>query len=168
MFHEIFQSPEWLLLDKGVLSQEEVVELLTIRHRDDALEIKDIFQNWLEMLKPISGTVALLKQLRDSGYYNLYALSNYHILAFEKVYKENDFFQYFDGMIISALEKTIKPEREIYQKLITRYEIIPEEAIFIDDTEANLKGAEEFGMKTILFKSPHELKEKLRDYTIKF
>ncbi len=165
LYQEAFQCPEWLMLDKGVISQEEVVERLSLRYPNDTEEIENIFQSWTEMLKPISGTVAILKKLKDRDY-KLYVLSNYHIKAFNKVFKENDFFRYFDGMVISAKEKTIKPEAEIYQKLISEYKIIPEESIFIDDTEENLKGAKEFGIKTILFSSPFELIKKLKEFKI--
>lgn len=72
-------------------------------------------------------------------FHNLYVLSNFHLLAFMKVYKENAFFQYFDGIVISAQEKTIKPEAAIYRKLLMKYKLIPEISVFIDDSEENLK-----------------------------
>lgn len=165
LYREIFQSEEWIMLDKGILDQDEVVERFSDKYPADADKIDNIFQRWTEMLKPISGTVTVLKKLRDQNY-KLYALSNFHIKAFKKVFNDNVFFQYFNGIVISAEEKIIKPEKAIYQKLISRYQIIPEESIFIDDTEENLEGADKFGFKTILFRSPLELIQKLKDAEI--
>ena len=162
LYQVIFQSEEWIMLDKGVLSQDEVVERLSDKYPSDADKIKNIFDNWTEMLKPITGTVEILEKLKDNNY-KLFVLSNYHIKAYEKVFEENTFFKYFDGIVISAKEKTIKPEKEIYQILIKRYQIIPEESIFIDDTEENLEGADKFGFHTILFSSPLKLAQKLKD-----
>ncbi len=165
LYQEIFQSKEWVMLDKGTLGQEEVVDILSERHPNDADKIKEIFHSWTEMLKPISGTVSILEKLKLYNY-KLYVLSNYHIKAFDKVFEENTFFQYFDGMVIFAKEKTIKLERKIYQKLIKRYQIIPKESIFIDDTIENLKGAEKFEFNTILFSSPLELSQELGEVGI--
>lgn len=166
LYSEIFQSEEWLMLDKGVINQEEVIERLTRRHPNDAEEIETVFQYWTEMLTPIYGTVDILEKLRKNNY-GLYILSNFHILAFKKVFKDNRFFQHFDGMIISSKVKMLKPELDIYNQLIKEYRIIPEESIFIDDTVENLNGAEKVGLRTILFNSPDELAWKLRDFKVK-
>lgn len=165
LYQEIFQSKEWILLDKGVLSQKEVVNRLTKRYPADAKEIMDIFNVWTEMLKPIPGSVEILNKLHSQGYM-LYVLSNFHIKAFKQVFNENNFFDCFDGLIISAEVKKIKPEAGIYRELIDRFKIIPEESVFIDDTEDNLIGAEKFGINTIQFLSSSSLNRKLNELGI--
>ena len=57
-----------------------------------------------------------------------------------------------DGGILSYQEKIIKPMPEIYQLLIDRYDLTPEECVFLDDTPRILEAAEKFGIHTILFK----------------
>lgn len=167
LYCEIFQSEEWLMLDKGVITQEEAVERLSRRYPMDSTEIELVFQDWTEMLTPICGTVEILERLKENKY-RLYVLSNFHILAFNKVFNDNSFFQHFDGMIISSKVKLLKPELEIYNELISRYRIKAEESIFIDDTAENLKGAEKARLRTILFKSPEQLVWKLRELKVKF
>ncbi len=62
----------------------------------------------------------------------------------------------------SYQEKIIKPMQEIYQLLIDRYGLVPEECVFLDDTQKNLDGAEKFGIHTILFRNQAQAVEELR------
>ena len=62
-----------------------------------------------------------------------------------------DFLSEMDGGVFSYLVGAIKPEPEIYQILVDRYQLTPERCIFIDDREANLASAREIGFQTILF-----------------
>ena len=54
-------------------------------------------------------------------------------------------------MIISSIEKLMKPNKEIYSRLIEEYKLIPQECFFIDDGEKNVKTAIECGMKGYVF-----------------
>lgn len=60
----------------------------------------------------------------------------------------------------------MKPEKDIYDKLITTYKINPHESIFVDDTRENIEGAEKLGFKTILFTTALELREELIKYNV--
>ena len=73
-----------------------------------------------------------------------------------------DFLNYVDGGILSYQEKTIKPEPEIYQRLIEKYSLVPEECVFLDDTEKNLTAAAGFGMHTVHFTDRESALEELR------
>jgi putative hydrolase of the HAD superfamily len=68
---------------------------------------------------------------------------------FEEVTSGYYFFKYFDGGVISAHAKSSKPDSRIYKILIEKYSLIPEECLFIDDLEINVKAAENEGMKGI-------------------
>jgi len=60
----------------------------------------------------------------------------------------------------------MKPEEDIYDKLIKTYEINPKESIFIDDTKENIEGAIKLGFKAILFTSSLELRKNLIGYNV--
>lgn len=156
----VFLSPEWFMLDRGVISQEKAVERLIQQHPELAREIKATFADWFSLLKPISSNVELLRSVKEQGY-KVYALSNFHKDAFDYVAKKYEWFSLFDGMIISADHQVMKPEPGIYQLLLTTYELIPEECVFIDDSLANLAAASEFGIKGIHCESPDQLKLEL-------
>ena len=64
--------------------------------------------------------------------------------------------------------KYVKPEPEIYRLLYKKYGLIPEECVFIDDSAANIEGAERTGMPGIVFHGDAaELREKLRGFGVK-
>jgi len=91
--------------------------------------------------------------------FKLYALSNYGRIYFEMVRERYDFFELFDGMVISSHVGYLKPEKEIYLELIRRYKIVPEESLFIDDTPENVKTAREIGFRAVRLEKPSKLKE---------
>lgn len=161
LYHEVFKSNEWIQLDKGEITNEEAIKNIAHRNPSYKEEIKECMCNWVNILEPIEGSIEILKRVKNAGYRTLF-LSNFHLTAFERVYKKYSFFKYFDGGIVSAREKLIKPQRDIFIKLIREYYIKPEESIFIDDTKDNIDAAKEMGFKVICFKSSDQLLTELK------
>ena len=59
--------------------------------------------------------------------------------------------KYFDALVISGEIKAAKPDKEIYEYLLSTYDLIPEECIFIDDNPANIEMANSLGIHGYLF-----------------
>lgn len=163
IYEEIFKSNEWLMLDMGLITEDEAINRICDRNTDNEQLIRDVMVDWYQMLTPIEAVVDILKELKLLGY-KIYFLSNFHLLAFEDVTKRYNFFEMFDGGVVSYNEKLIKPDIHIYDKLVRTYGISPHESIFIDDTKENIEGAEDLGFKTILFTTSTDLREKLIGY----
>ena len=166
VFKAIFSSEEWVMLDRGTITEKEAINNIISRNSTYINEINLAFDNWYDLLKPIEETVEILMSLKENGY-KIYYLSNFHELAFGEVTKKNKFFELFDGGVVSYAEKLIKPEEDIYKLILERYKLNPNESIFVDDMEANVEGANKVGIKTILFKGPKELKEELNNLKVK-
>ncbi len=162
---EIFKSKEWIMLDRGTITEEEAINILVKNSNQNGDLIRLAFKNWYELLTPIEDSVMILKKLKNAKY-KVYFLSNFHMLAFEYITKKYDFFNFFDGGIVSYREKLLKPEEEIYKRVIEEYQLNPVESIFIDDVQANIEGARKLDFETILFKSSKDLTEELRRYNI--
>lgn len=159
----IFKSQEWIKLDKGEISASKATEIFIERQPDNEKLIKEIMQNWISYLKPITSNVKVLNKLVNKSL-NLYVLSNFHKEAFEKVFNKYDFFQHFEGMIISYKVKAIKPDRKIYEKLIDRFDISAENSLFIDDSFENIQAAKRLGFKTIHFNDNIKLENEISKY----
>jgi putative hydrolase of the HAD superfamily len=101
------------------------------------------------MLFPLDSNIKVLPGLKKRGF-KLYYLSNFPLDIFDEVRAGYYFFRYFDGGLISAEAKSSKPDKRIYEILIERYSLLPEECLFIDDLEANVISARTFGMKGLL------------------
>lgn len=93
----------------------------------------------------------LLIQLKQNGYKTGF-LSNTEMPAAE-LFFEKGYDQFFDAMIFSCIEKTAKPEEEIYRIALEKLQISPAEAIFIDDRPDNIIGAQKIGMNGIYLKT---------------
>jgi len=152
LYKEIFQSEEWLNLDRGILTQKQATKIISLRNPDYKKHIMKCMDNWIDILKPIEGTVKILKHLKEKGF-KLYLLSNFHSLAFEAICSKYDFFENFDGGIISYKENLIKPQAEIYTKLLVTYNLNAQECLFIDDTLVNIEAANKLGIKTLHFEN---------------
>jgi 2-haloacid dehalogenase len=124
--------------------------------------IRDFYGRWTEMLKaPIPGTVQIFRELRDSGKYSIYALTNWQAGLFDIALVRYDFLDWFDGRVVSGEEKMRKPFPEFYQRLLDRYNVQPGEAVFIDDNLRNIKAAQAMGIESIHFTTPENLRAEL-------
>jgi 2-haloacid dehalogenase len=107
-------------------------------------------------------SVDVLQKLRESGQYRIYALSNWSAETFPMARARFDFFKNFDGILISGEEKMVKPQLSFFRLLETRYGVVPERSVFIDDLERNLIPAREIGYRTIHVSDPAKIAESLR------
>jgi 2-haloacid dehalogenase len=126
--------------------------------------IRDFYGRWTEMLKaPIPETVEIFRQLKASGKYKIYALTNWQSGLFDIALVRYNFLHWFDGRVVSGDEKTRKPFPEFYQRLLDRYNVKAEEALFIDDNFRNVEAAERLGIKSIHFTLPSSLEKELKE-----
>jgi 2-haloacid dehalogenase len=143
-------------------SLQEATQLLVDQYPEWQEYIEAFYGRWEEMLGgPIHETVDIFRQLKKSGKYKLYALTNWSAELFPVALRKYDFLHWFDGRLVSGEEKTRKPFPEIYQLTVDRFNINKNEALFIDDNVRNAEAAQTFGIPTIRFQSPAQLREEL-------
>ncbi len=129
--------------------------------------IRDYYGRWTEMLGgPIPETVEIFRQLKQSGKYKLYALTNWHAGLFDIALVRYNFLHWFNGRVVSGEEGMRKPATAFYQRLLDRYDVNPAEALFIDDNLRNIKASEAMGINSIHFQSPEQLKKILEENKI--
>ena len=156
LFNTIFKSKEWLLLDRGTVTDMEVIEIFCKRQPSFEKEIRYVMKNWHEMHIPMKESIKLLKYLKNSGYH-IFFLSNYHKNAFKVIFNKFDFIREVDGQVISCDVKLLKPEELIYEILLNKYNLKPQECIFIDDSIENIKVADKLGIHGICFKDAESI-----------
>ena len=160
---EIFKTDEWLMLDRGTISQEEAVEIWQQRNPDLRGEIADVMTDWEKILTLKKESLEILESLAAKNY-NLYILSNFHEKAFTYVSNKYNFFDYFDGKVISADIGMIKPDPEIYEHLLNKFNLEAGTTLFIDDSQKNIAAAINKGIRVIHFNDAEGLKEELKLY----
>ena len=114
----------------------------------------------------IPGIYDVMKDLKDRGY-QLYCLTNWSHETFPIVKEVHArLFELFDGIVVSGEEKMVKPNPEIYNLLLGRYNLNASESVFIDDRLRNVDGANQVGIQGILFTGSNNLKEQLAQLSI--
>ena len=147
-------------LDRGE-SLASLTARLTERHPADAELLAAFRDRWIETVGGlVEGSVELLEALRDRGV-PLYALSNWGAETFAAVRDRYEWFEHFEGMVISSAEGMVKPEPEIFELMCARHGFAPADALFIDDSAANIDAAAALGFDTVLFTDADALRSEL-------
>ncbi len=148
----LFTSPEWIFLDMGLITEEYALNQIYLRTPENLhSSIKNCLSHWHEycMWKK-EGMEALISHLKDNGY-SLYLCSNAPSRLL-KCYKEViPGIQFFDGILFSSEVKYIKPQKEIYETLFSRFQLNPSNCYFIDDLQINIDAAKTCGMDGYCF-----------------
>lgn len=152
---------EWHRHHDAGRSFAEGARVLKDRHPDKAELIDAFGARQDEMMRgPIAGSVEILAELRDRGT-PLYALSNWPAEGFAQARERFEFLRWFRGIVISGEIGAIKPQPRIYEVLLERFAIDPQNSVYIDDVEVNAAAARPFGMHAIHFTDPAALRAEL-------
>lgn len=141
-------SETWSKLDRGTLNNAGLIEIAAAKEPMLRKEITKFISEWPDHFNAIPENVASMYRIKEAGT-KVYILSNFseEVYAIEK--KRNAFLTDFDGVLISYEHQVIKPEPEIYNLLINNFQLSPDKSVFIDDLEANVRGAKNAGLNTI-------------------
>jgi len=160
LFNVIFCGQTWKDADRGILSLAEQVTIYKEQLPLYQAEIEEIMEKWIYMPTMMEESEALLKEVLDLGY-NIYLLSNYPENGFPQFWQRYPILERVHGYVVSYQEKLLKPEKEIYDVLLQRYQLIPEETVFIDDIRENIDAAIQLGIHGIVFENVTQAKSTL-------
>lgn len=164
-FGEYSQKGPFLKLEEGTMSVDEFHRAM----RDEIpaeVSDADIDKAFCDFLIGIpEHRLASLRELRRD--HKIYLLSNTNPIMwdskikteFEKEGRVRE--DYFDGMVTSFEAKSLKPEAKIFEYAIEKLGIVPEETLFLDDSQRNLDAAASLGFKTLLVSPGNEFMELL-------
>ena len=142
-------------VDKFVESAPEYeADIREVVRRDpECMHLYDYAETWV-------------KYLKNQGYH-LYVLSNYGTYMLDRTKKDMPFLKYMDGVVFSCDVQQIKPEVDIYETLLKRYDLKPEKSVFMDDRAINCEGARKAGIRTIQFENLKQAAKELEKLGVK-
>ena len=150
VFRELFEGPEWVLMDKGEMTPDESLEQIKQRVPEKFHKaLTECLQNWTICMIPVPGAKDFVKEVRNAGY-DLYVLSNAAPAFYDYFPKEYP-LEIFDDVVVSCDVHKVKPDPAIYLHLLRTNELRSQECLFIDDSPANVETAKDLGMKAMVF-----------------
>lgn len=150
----LFGTPVWEDLDRSIkpISQlrENFASLARPEYHDDVLRV---FDHSCGSVCRLDYTIPWLQELHAQGYHTWY-LSNYSFWMIERTKKALDFLPLMDSGLFSCECGWSKPEPQIFRAFLARCpQVVPEEAVFFDDTAKNVEGARALGFHAIVFQN---------------
>ena len=148
-------------VDCGKISHGEFLQKLSNELGRDSNQV------WQEVKKEIvlnQELITFVKKLKVK--YKIGLLSNFTFPWLNEILTENNLWELFDENVISSQHRMIKPDPEIFQKMLEKLNIKPEEAIFIDDRQMHVDGAKRVGINAILFKNNEQLIKDLQKFGV--
>ena len=146
--------------DNGKPIAEGTAELIAL-HPEWEKEIRMYYDEFMKMMGgQIPGMEELVKKLKANGQ-RVFGLSNWSVETFALVRPVYPVLDLMEDMVISGVEKVMKPDHRIFELALDRFGIKAEETVFIDDNPNNVKAANELGTHGILFQSRERLEKEL-------
>ena len=148
----------WLLGADADKPFQAGIEELAARLPHLAKPILAYWHRWPETIKgTFDDTLAVVAELREQGI-PLYVISNWSSETWQHA-KTFAFLEWFKGIVISGLERVAKPNQVIFKIACERYDLRPENCVFIDDIEDNVDSANNFGFHGIQFQDTPSLRK---------
>lgn len=160
------RSEQWKEYDRSACSDEELISMFVANDPEMEKEIRLFMEHESEAIVAFSYAKEWVKSFKDNGY-NCYILSNYSKSTHEKTKAERSYEEYIDGAIYSWQLQIVKPEPAIYQELLERYELTPQECVFMDDNIMNVEMARKLGIHAIHFTTKSDAEVQLRKLGVK-
>lgn len=161
-FLEHVCRPDWNIMQDAGRPLDEATRLLQAEFPEYHEEIALFYGNWEEMLGgTFEENVKLIKPLKEK--YPVYGLTNWSAETLPIAMDRYNFFDDLDGVVVSGEEKLIKPDPAIYEVLLERFKLKPEETLFIDDNAANIETARQMGFQTMHYTGEENLEKWLKE-----
>jgi putative hydrolase of the HAD superfamily len=150
LVQSIFKHPLWYQLNRGEVTEAEAKRAYCDGLGREPAQLDQLFLNIKASMDLIPGTVELMERLVKVGY-RVFALSDNVRETVLYLRQRYDFWQHFEGVVISAELGWLKPDPRIYGHLLQSFDLVPEETVFLDDVLRNVEGARAVKMHAIQF-----------------
>jgi len=154
-------SPFWNEFDRGEMDAEKLMGEFIKLDPEIEKELRFAYGEIHGMVTKRDYAIPWIRELKGKGY-GVYYLSNFSYKAYVDCADALDFLPWTDGGILSYRDKVIKPGREIFDLLLSRYGLKAEECVFLDDSPKNVEAAREYGFYGICFTTKEQAEEELR------
>ena len=147
---------------EGKIPTEEFFKLLA-KDKDHKEVMSYYLQLYKKYKKQDERIWNLIKELKNKVKFA--CLTDTNDLHFQ-THKEERILDKFDYPFASFQLGSKKSDKAVFTKVLSKLEIKPEEAIFVDDNIKNIENAQSLGINSILFESYEKLVESLKKFNL--
>lgn len=158
IFDCVFNSPLEPQYDTGRLTSQEFHRRI-VTHFQVSLDFETFARWWNSLFSPMPDMEETVRRL--AGNYPLFLLSNTNALHFPYIREHYPLLRYFSEFVLSFQVGSRKPEPGIYDHLIHRAALPPEQVLFIDDKLPFVAAARQRGLQAWHFSTSTALQEQL-------
>ena len=163
--NNIFKNDIWTMLNLGKLTEKQAIDLYCEKLPYSNAQMVKIFENIKNTQTLIDGSIAMLIALYKKKY-KLFALSDNIVKVVAYLKEKYNFWDYFLGVVISADIGLMKPNKNIFDYLLRKYNLNANETLFIDDHMPNIQSARNLNLKAINFIDINQCLNELSMYGI--
>ncbi len=136
----VFQSPGWLMMDRGILTREEFLERIAHAHPELREAARELLQTWEHHMPALPQGESAMDMANSRGL-NTFLLTNYQAGPFETACHEHPFLRLTCGSLVSAHVHLLKPDPVIFRMMAHRFRLDVSETLFLDDSVPNVESA---------------------------
>lgn len=161
----IFQSGLWERLDLGTLTREELVDrVLSLLGDIYKKKVEEVIWNWPAYIDIYTEVFPMLARLKENGH-RIFVLSNTSPVFYELLKDQlAPLEKILDGFVLSCDIKAIKPDREMFEEILHKYQLDPANCVFLDDIADNTKMAESLGIRAYQVKQRSDVVDILKKF----
>ncbi len=148
--NELFSHRDWIDLDHGKETEAAVVSKVCERSPLDRETVELALSSARNSLEPIAESLLLMREISDRGI-EMFCLSNMSRETYDHI-RDMEFFEMFSGIVISGIERCMKPGDDIFHLVIDRFGLTPSDTLFVDDSMPNIDAAERLGINGFHFR----------------
>lgn len=160
--HALYKSDEMRAFVTSKITPEELVRWFNGYLGTD-FTVESLGEFWTKDYKIDSEVQEYIKQTRKKGILAC-TVSNNNKIRVDALQKKFNFLDDFDVKIFSYEVGTFKPNKEIFKALIEQTKVKPQEIIYSDDNPDRIRGAQELGINTFIYKSFMQFVQKLSEF----
>ena len=150
-----------LKFELGLISAEEFY-IETAKYLNGKINFRDFYQIFVQIFSLNKPVVEIAKKLGRKA--DLSIISNTNEWHYEYIMTTFQELNIFRNSTTSYQTHALKPDAKIYETACKKFDISPENSLFIDDKEENVAGAKKIGMRAVLFKTAEQLLHDLKSY----
>ena len=160
---ELYYHQDWMDFDCALITEKQAIERASKRLSLSLNKTEKLFMQTKQSLTLILKTHELLVDVKNKKL-NAYCLSNISPELFEHLNEQHELFDLFDGIVTSGVEKVGKPDEQIFNILLKRFQLESKECLFIDDSLANTDTAKSIGIHSVTFKGSDNCYKEVYSY----